>query len=131
MAPRILPLPETQPTEEDSIKAHRLEPDEGKLSYPVLRGGGGREAASLPDEKVPSPGLRPGRLGWLTRVPLEKGAAWRFTLRLSCSFSVTRVWLLAVNWATGSCSARPDVTTQPPELAGLLGSGRQCLRGNS
>jgi hypothetical protein len=37
MAPRSLPLSETQPTEEGSIKAHRLEPDEGKLSYPVLR----------------------------------------------------------------------------------------------
>ena len=27
-----------------------LEPDEGKLSRPVLRGGGGRKAASLPDQ---------------------------------------------------------------------------------
>src|SRR5262245_28827439 len=27
----------------------RLEPDEGKLSRPVLRGGGGRKAISLPD----------------------------------------------------------------------------------
>lgn len=27
----------------------RLEPDEGKLSSPVLRGGGGSNAASLPD----------------------------------------------------------------------------------
>jgi len=27
----------------------RLEPDEGKLSCPVLRGGGGGNAASLPD----------------------------------------------------------------------------------
>jgi hypothetical protein len=24
-------------------------------------------------EKVPEPGLRAGRLGWLTRMPLEKG----------------------------------------------------------
>ena len=100
MAPRSLPLPETQPTEEDSIKAHRLEPDEGKLSYPVLRGGGGREAASLPDEKVPSPGWRPGRLGWLTRVPLEKEAAWRLVLRFNSAISLRKDSLQAVNSAT-------------------------------
>ena len=48
MAPRSLSLSETQPTEESSIEVHRLESDEGKLSCPVLRGGGSCEAASLP-----------------------------------------------------------------------------------
>ena len=32
----------------------RLEPDEGKLSRPVLRGGGGRKAISLPDQSIKS-----------------------------------------------------------------------------
>src|SRR5256884_4671698 len=32
----------------------RLEPDEGKLSRPVLRGGGGSNAVSLPDHSCPS-----------------------------------------------------------------------------
>jgi hypothetical protein len=34
------------------MKAHRLELHEGKLSRAVLRGGGGCEAASLPDRHM-------------------------------------------------------------------------------
>jgi len=33
--------------------SQRLEPDEGKLSRPVLRGGSGSNAASLPDQILP------------------------------------------------------------------------------
>ena len=43
---------------------------------------------------MPSPGRRPGRLGWLTRVPLEKGAAWRLLCRVNCSTSALSSWLL-------------------------------------
>ena len=55
-------------------------------------------------EKVPSPGMRPGRLGCWVRVPLEKGVAWRRTLLLSCSFSVAKASLRVASSATRSCS---------------------------
>jgi hypothetical protein len=38
-----------------------LEPDAGKLARPVLRGGGGREASSLPDVR---PECRPVSCDW-------------------------------------------------------------------
>src|SRR5207302_8739100 len=42
----------------------RLEPDEGKLSRPVLRGGGGSNAVSLPDNSLvqAAPWIGRGRL---------------------------------------------------------------------
>ena len=52
-----------------------LEPDDGKLSSPVLRGGGGSDAASLPDEKPK--GCLPARFRGLSRhkvAPDESGA---------------------------------------------------------
>jgi hypothetical protein len=52
MAPQSLPLSDTPPTGEGSMKAHRLELHEGKLSRAVLRGRGGCEAASLPDRAI-------------------------------------------------------------------------------
>jgi hypothetical protein len=39
-------------------------------------------------EKVPEPALRPGRLGWAPRLPLEKEVAWRFFSRVSPSTSL-------------------------------------------
>ena len=45
-----------------------LELDEGKLSRPVLRGGGGGNAASLPDHLRPVNGYP--KLFWVRMTPL-------------------------------------------------------------
>src|SRR5918996_496300 len=55
---------------------------------------------ACPKEKVPEPGWRPGRLGLLTLVPLEKGAACRFFSRVRRSPSTCRDSMVAVALAS-------------------------------
>jgi hypothetical protein len=45
--------------------------------------------------------LRPGRLGWALRWPLEKGAACRFASRVRCSS-----WAFKVAFSASSCVTR-------------------------
>lgn len=75
----------------------RLEPDEGKLSRPVLRGGGDRKAASLPDEQD----LRnSGEIKWKPAMHLLRllltGAATLRDARVPVRVETHRERLLAV-----------------------------------
>src|SRR3954469_9977919 len=71
--------------------------------------------------KCPRPGLRPGRLGWALRCPLENGAAcrlaslasrssWALKAAFSARSSSTRAFSAASSVSNGAISVRAGMT---------------------
>jgi len=67
---------------------------------------------------IPRPGLRPGRLGSLTRVPLENGAAGRLPERVNSSTFASSVAIAAACFSSKAACLRMMATSSSrPRLA--------------